>query len=388
MSQRKLMSAVLIAAFGTIAGMAHAVPLTIEGKIVPSESENPSKIVCNGVTVDLSKVTAYTTPTATKLEKAQFFSSEPFPGRAGKLGLTDGTCIIEGNSEGTGAAMIMYADTVFGEPAENVLVGPVTKSGADKFEIMGVPITLLTSSKAHMLPAPSMVGPKGEKYEFTDLNDGTADPAGRIVAGNPTNQFGYEVILSTVPVGDESSAEGYMGTDGVFYAFAVETTGGLRLAELSTPTSGTPTDGPVTPAPLPAPTVQRGTLTASGNNSAKLEVRGGCVMGPTATGTAPNRTQQLRVMTDNTPVGGTTTWLNPSNFNQTAEPSGTTPVPAGSNVTCTEDAAAPGSGTYRYRQDNYTYNGTTRRVAPVKVKVGVPGQPAYGAETTLERVKF
>lgn len=344
--------------------------------------------MCNGALIKLKPAgagtTVYSTPTNSNVGKAAFFSTSPFPGIA-SAGLLGGTCIIDGNSTGKGAQAVLSADKFFGEPAENVLVGPVTSTGpSDRFAIMGIPIYMLTKDTTHL-----------DATNAADPNAGEEDPAGRITASPPINQFSYPVMLSSVPMDDLSSAEGYLSSDGKkFYAFAVATTGGKSPVVVIPPGEK---------AVPPAPTFERGTVTFVNSTSSKLEIRGGCAIGTAANGaagTSPNRTQPIRLMVDSTPpVVGTapqvTTWYMPNNVSQ-FEDSTVIAAPAWSNVTvnasCIEDAASPGLGTYRYRLDNYTYPanpsaGTARRVAPVNVRVALPGQK-YSVPSVLERVKF
>ena len=370
-----------------------AVEFSIEGKIsaiLPASAApgDVESVVCNGSTIKLKPAgagtTVYSTPSSTNVDKAAFFSPTQFPGISSP-GLLGGTCIIDGNSVGTGTQFALVADKFFGEPAENVLVGPVTSTGPNnRFAIMGVPVYLLTKNTAHQ-----------DAANTNDPNIGEDDPAGRITASSPINQFGYPVVLSTVPIDDLSSAEGYLSSDGKkFYAFAVETTGGSAPVVVTPPGEN--------PVP-PAPTVQRPTLTFLNNTSSKIEIRGGCAIGTAAagaTGNAPNRTQPIRLMVDSTPpVTGTnplvTTWFMPNNVSQ-FEASSVTTAPVWANVavnaSCVEDAATPGSGTYRFRLDNYSYPtnppaGTLRRVAPVNVRVALPGEK-YSMPSLLERVKF
>lgn len=362
-----------------------AVGFSIEGKLTafygniegttPATGADVKAVKCNGTLVvlkdGLDAKTVYTTPSSANVPKAAYFSTTALPGYSDstEVALKDGTCIIEGNSVGS----TFYADTFFAEPAENVLVGPVTSGPNEQFAIMGVPIVLLTSDTTHLQ----------NPDNTTDPNKGVPDPEKRIVASIPVNQFGYPVVLSTVPKDDLSSAEGYL-VGGKFYAFALETTDGSPR-----------TAGPNEPPPaLPAPTVQRGTLEYRSSTSSRMEIRGGCMIGNATTigvaGTAPNRTQAIRVVVDSTPrtTSPVTTWHMPNNASA-AEPNMVNPIPndAGTNATCTEEATTPGSGVYRFRVDNYTYGGSTNRVAPVNVKVGIPGK-SYSAPSVLERIKF
>lgn len=375
---------------------AYAVEFSIEGKLTnfydasgaPGASgENVAAVECNGSRVALKSVdpakTVYSTPSSANVAKAAFFSTTAFPGfgNGSDVALKGGTCIIEGNSSGA----TFIADTFFGEPAENVLVGPVTSGPTEQFSIMGVPIIVLTDDTTH-LQDPALALPVGDPNR--DPNTGTPDPMRRIVASPPVNQFGYPVVLGTVPKDDLSAAEGYLA-DGKFYAFAIETTGG-------DPRKPKPTD-PV--QELPAPTVQRATLEFRSTTASRMEIRGGCVIGDSKTldvsGAAPNRTQAIRIVVDSTaiPAGSTapvTRWFMPNNVATNQSDLGNldkVPETAATNATCTEDAATPGSGSYRFRVDNYTYGGNTGRAVPVNVKIGIRGK-AYSVPSVMERIKF
>lgn len=388
-----LVAAVLTASSASI----YAVEFSIEGKLTElydaagkagAIGEAVAAVDCNGSRITLKDVdpgkTVYSTPSTSSVNKAAFFSTTKLPGfgNGTETALKGGTCIIEGNSSG----VTLFADTFFGEPAENVLVGPVTSGPKEQFAIMGVPIVLLTDGTTHLQDPTKALLPIGDPNR--DPNTGIPDPMKRIVASPPINQFGYPVVLSSVLKDDLSAAEGYLA-DGIFYAFSIETTGG-------NPRTADPADAASGP---PAPTVQRGTLEFRSTTASRLEIRGGCVIGDEKTldvaGTAPNRTQAIRVVVDSTvtPTGSTapvTRWFMPNNAAVNQSELGTIdriPETAATNAICTEDGATPGSGSYRLRVDSYTYGGNTGRAVPVNVKVGIRGK-SYSVPSVLERIKF
>lgn len=319
-----LLATLLAAASGT----ALAVPFAVEGKLTQLTG---AEMICNGVPILINDSTVFSTPSGTK-PRTDMLSGEPFPGRASDRGFSafiGGTCIVDGDDGGAGGSRI--AGNAFFEVAENVLVGPTTNNPGTPYAIMGVEIVLLQNNY-----------PDKPGYE----------PMGRIVAGPVMNGFGQEVLLETVPRGDESSAEGYMGSDGKFYASLVETTGGT----------------PVNPLTSPTATVLRGDVTFSNANTVKLEIRGGCTFPAPRAATDPARSQPIIVSVDR-PLAGGTTWVDLT------------------GATCVEDLAAPGNGTYRYRNDRYTGPVPTKVRVKVAPSAAYPGTE-YSAEVLLNRIGF
>ena len=344
-------SPLLLAGLLAGAAPAWAVPFTVEGRL---GAVNANSLACNRARIQIGANTVITTPSGV-IDKARLLDTTPFPGRKNVEPPDDGnpdtpplpplsafvggTCIVSGEDNGSSRV----ADTVFVEVAENVLVGPVTITPGGPFEIMGVPIVLLNGT----------TGSPG--YE----------PGGRIQAVEPINDFGYEIDLATVPLGDESSAEGYLGTeDNVFYAHVIQTTGGQAKVAATAPDNR----------------ILRGSVSRTSVTTVKLEVRGGCrFMGPAnANGTA--RTQRLNVQVDNGKDGaGQVVWTNAS--------APTSPTAA--NVTCTEDTAAPGYGLFRYQLDRYSGYRAVPTMARARVvpSAAFPDTP-YSAEFVLDRAGF
>jgi hypothetical protein len=337
----------------TASQAALAVPFAVEGKLAAISATGTSgTLTCNGVPIVFDGATVFSTPSGTK-PLSDMLSPVPFPARD-PVGPSDasafigGTCIVDGEDNLT----TRMASSVFLEVAENVLVGPTTNvPGQTSFAIMGVEIVLLQNKD-----------PVKEGY----------DSVGRVIAGPVMNGFGQEVKLDTVPAGDESSAEGYMGKDGKFYASLVETTAG----------------DPANPIPTPTATVVRGDLTFSNATTYKLDIRGGCTFPEPRKPTDPARSQAVLVVVDRTTVSNgvsTTAWVNPSS---PTTPINDSPTSATSNATCLEDiVVSPGNGTYRYRNDRYT------GPAPTKVRVRVSPTATfpvtqYSADVILNRIGF
>ena len=338
MKPRKPLPLLLASLLAGAAVPALAVPFTVEGRLGAVDEQ---ALTCNRARIQMGPNTVISTPTGV-IDRAKLTDTQPFPGR-GTAGTASaflgGTCIVSGDDAGG----TRLADTVFVEIAENVLVGAVSSAPGQPFEILGVPIVLLSTA----LDAPG--------YE----------PGNRIVASEPINGFGYEVDLANVPLGDESSAEGYLSTEtNLFYAHAVETSGGPAKYATTAPDTR----------------VLRGSVTRASNTTLKLEVRGGCrfLGAPNANGTA--RSQRLNVQMDNgTDSTGQVVWANPSALSS----------PTAANATCNEDTAAPGYGVYRYLLDRYT----GFRAVPTMTRVKVVPSTAYpttvySAELVLDRAGF
>ena len=314
--------AVLLAAI-IAGGNSFAVPFTIEGPLTAISS---SGLTCNGVQVVTDAATVYSTPTGV-VSQAKLLSTTPFPGNplnspAGQSAFIGGTCIVEGEDLPTTGRL---ASTVFVEIRENVLLGPTTSQSP--FSIMGVQIVLLTTQN---------------------------EPVGRILAGPPVNAQGFEVDLATVPLNDESSAEGYMGSDGKFYAHAVETSAG---------------DPKVKPT-QPESRISRAQSDTVNATTVKLEVRGSCSWLTPPTGAA--RTQPVLVNLDNgVGTDSNPIWVNPTTRAES------TPASNQSNVTCTEDLATPGFGNFRYRLDRYTFTRAAPSLARARVASPSSATAAY-----------
>jgi hypothetical protein len=312
-------------------------------------------VVCNGSTIYLAPGTVYSTPTG-RITPAQLVSSTPFPGKAlvapdlatapnsQNSAFLGGTCIIEGDEDGTATGRV--ATSVFVEIAENVLVGLTSNNPGAPFEIMGVKIVMLAAK-----PADGTALPAGYVEE----------PGGRVTAGPVINASGMKVDLNTVKKGDESSAEGYLGSlpDGskVFYAHAIETTGG----------------DPIDKQVFAVASIQRADMSFSNATTVKLDIRGGCTFVNAST------TLPIVIQVDRG-IG----WINASGQNALN----------GTATQCAKDPAT-GQGTYRYRNDTFRASATAvPSTMPTKVRAFVGPAPTdgtaphYSEDFMLNRLGF
>ena len=186
----------LAAAMLTVGVAAWIIPasaevFSIEGPIqsITDNGDDSGDMTCMGITMQIPAGTPIHSPTAS-LTITELADSASFPSSE-KAGFVGGTCIVAGNND-SGPNI---AEDIFVELAENVLVGPV--GTISPFNVLGIEIVPL------------------------------ADP--RMPLGEAANQFGFGVDLATVPEGDLSAAEGYLGTDGKLYAHTIETTEGTVL---------------------------------------------------------------------------------------------------------------------------------------------------------------
>ncbi|WP_159717201.1 hypothetical protein [Geminicoccus flavidas] len=157
-------------------------------------------------------------------------SSWPLPGRGNKPGFIGGTAIVVGESING----VIYANDVFSDMFENVIVGEATGrvevSGANvrRMSINGMPIVR------------------------------SADT--RIPAAPPINGFGLRIRPNSIVNGTLASAEGYYGDDGVLYYHALE----ADSAELVNPDTT-------------QVSILRASCRVRGGGRDELEVRGGTV---------------------------------------------------------------------------------------------------------------
>jgi hypothetical protein len=151
----------------------------LEGPIsaLVDDGDGTGSITVMGVTVDIPLGTPITTPTA-ELSITAAADNTPLPGRT-QNGFVGGTAIIEGSgSAGAGYS----ADSVFLEPAENILGAAVTSSPGDPLTVGGVSLTATGDSRIPEQPL--------------------------------SNAFGFEVDPATVPLGAGAVTEGYFSNDG------------------------------------------------------------------------------------------------------------------------------------------------------------------------------
>lgn len=148
-----------------------------------------------GIAVNVPVGTPVNTPTV-QLTFAQLVSTTPLPNRT-QPGFIGGTAIVTGTSDARG---VLTADSVFVEPAENVILGIVTSNTTAGISVNNIPVAFIQD--ARMLAEP-----------VKDAN-------------------GIEIIRSSIPVGTGASVEGYY-SNGIFNAFLME-------AEQGTPVLATP----------------------------------------------------------------------------------------------------------------------------------------------------
>lgn len=325
-------------------GIASAEVFSVEG-LLESVNTSTGRIVCNGVEISLGPATEYSS-TGGVISYQQFTDTTPLPASplpaAAGSAFVGGTCIVDGEDDLSGNVAGRVAARVFAEVRESVLVGPVTRlvrdGAAADFAILGVEVVLQTDSRVAAQPV------------------------------RPINGLGYVVDLKTVPLGDLSSAEGYVGSDGRFHAYAIETSG------------GDPLDKPASPDTR----ISRGQVGFVSNTTVKLEIRGSCSW------TTPNpsgavRTQPVLVTVDGV-VNGSPVFINPSTRAVVTD----TTAANSQNVNCTEDPASPGFGEFRYRLDRYATVGAVPTVTRARVAKSANEPPAYPWSPTfvLDRAGF
>jgi hypothetical protein len=161
----------------SVAGQAAIVLLEGPISALTDNGDGTGSITVMGITVAIPSGAPITTPTAA-LSIADAADATPLPGRT-QNGFIGGTAIIEGN----GDIIAGYtADSVFLEPAENILGAEITSTPGEPLAIGGVELS-----------------PTGDA---------------RIPAGPFTNAFGFEVDPLTVPLGTGATSEGYLANDG------------------------------------------------------------------------------------------------------------------------------------------------------------------------------
>ena len=176
---------------------AKAAIVLLEGPI-SNLQENPGdgsgSITVMGVTVTIPAGMQITTPTAV-LSIVEAANPAQLPGRV-QSGFIGGTAIITG----VGDIVTGYtADSVFLEPAENILGAEVTSQPGEPFKVGNV--ALLPTGDARIPDDPF------------------------------TNVFGFEVDPSSVPAGSGAVSEGYLSNDGsgVMRYFAIEVENGTLV---------------------------------------------------------------------------------------------------------------------------------------------------------------
>lgn len=155
-------------------------PVNIEGRLT-GVNLAARTIKVMGLDVYISTGTIIRTPVARIGLKALL--GNPFPGRSDR-GFLNGVAIVSGSFT-NGAIQATTVDVV---TSENVLQGPVTWVNGE-LTIFGKPLRLITDER---LP------------------------------GKAVNEVGFPVDLNTAPADADTIADGYEGSDGVFYAHTVD----------------------------------------------------------------------------------------------------------------------------------------------------------------------
>ena len=192
---RALRSALLLTV-ALLPGLASAIPAAVEGRILSVTAADAS----GGATINVMGMNIYipgavfagglvTTPSATLVSPSQL-SDTNLAGRV-ETGFIGGTAIINGDSTALGG---FIASDVFAEPAENVVIGLVSRpDGGAACEILleGVPVVF--SDDLHM--------------PFTTAINGS----------------GFDIVPCTVRDGGMAAVEGYFGElDGSLHIFLLE----------------------------------------------------------------------------------------------------------------------------------------------------------------------
>lgn len=155
-------------------------------------------VTAMGMVITVPEGTPVYTPTA-DLDMGKFADETPFPGRS-QPGFVGGTVISTGcvKTDGDGN-LVLLADDVTSDVSENVLLGVVTAPPASNeapiaFGVLDTTVSVLT------------------------------DP--RMPGKHFNNNFGFEVIPTTVPIGASVAAEGYYGGDNTLHVWSIEVGGG------------------------------------------------------------------------------------------------------------------------------------------------------------------
>jgi hypothetical protein len=204
-----------VAMLSAVPVLAQVVPTEIEGTLRGVNRANRT-IQVMGVTVNVPDGTPITSPTA-RLTFNQLNAAPELPGR-NQNGFVGGTAIVTGQVNPDGS---ITADSLFVEPAENVVVGVLGFRGES---IAGMPVELTTDPR---LPS-------------------------RVI-----NAYGFVVAPADIPTGTLGGVEGYYSAStNTLYAHTVEV------------------DAPIPPlANRTSPQVS--VLRISCENQGRLEIRGG-----------------------------------------------------------------------------------------------------------------
>ena len=206
---------------------------SVEGvtQSIVQTSWGTATIVCNGVTVEITPTTMIATPssniTVTDLADTTNFDAPGFSplDKSNRSAFLGGSCIADGlRDTTTGDARAMTLDV---EIAENVLVGSLTASPArngQPLAVMGVEISPLHDNRL------SAEDPMKGMWK----NTGTSFTAKWVHATGATehihNLYGFGIDPTKINfakgstiTADSIAAVGYLGSDGKFHAYDIET---------------------------------------------------------------------------------------------------------------------------------------------------------------------
>jgi hypothetical protein len=222
-------------AIATISAPAVAqVAAELEGRVtdITTTGTGPETTVTSlkvfNTTISIKPGTTFATPTRDGMSANNIgiCNNRPFAGmsRTTKT-MIGGTGIIVGSSVDLPApavGSVVEPQTVFLEPAENVLLGRITK--IPEYELDPV-----TSTKKYVTGTLEV---EGTSVVILGTKAGEHFPPTGTVAHNPClpgtgvkNDFGFAIPPESLVVGAEAAAEGWFGDDGKFYAFLIESVG-------------------------------------------------------------------------------------------------------------------------------------------------------------------
>lgn len=238
-SLKSRFSALSLATLGLLgAHSAQAEIFEAQGTIrsITTNANGTVTLVCGNMVTIVDNNTEIRTPVG-QITLAQLTSTTPFPNAgfnaltgAPRAGFVGGTCVAAGDDAIVpGQRTVVLLEV---EIEENLLLGG--KTAGQGYQIQGVPVVPLTDSRLSIIkPAAGFynangshpANPTGAAVVNNTLNTAT----GNINLEMARNEYGFGIDLNTVPVGDLGASEGYYGSDGRFYAFIIETTGGTPL---------------------------------------------------------------------------------------------------------------------------------------------------------------
>ena len=256
----------LAAAIGTQTASAEVFAVQGATRSITVNTDGTVTLVCGNMSVLINNNTAVSTP-ASPITLAQLVSQVPFTASgwnpmtgAPRAGFVGGSCAATGDD--TTIPGVRLATDVSVEIEEALLLG--ARFAGPAYNMAGFPVVLLRDTRMSVVkPATGFYAADGT---HPALPNGAIQPPPNVpFTETARNSFGFGVNLSSVRVGDLGAAAGYHGTDGIYYAYDVETTGGnLNLLN-------------------PRPSITRTSCKHdTRTNQMDLQVQGGCVIGGTA----------------------------------------------------------------------------------------------------------